>query len=74
MLGRPPWRNTYGTRIGEENGSKRPIISGFDKERELRMLLYNRWLVGRRSSGMMEHIVTQFPDNILSRNLLLLLF
>ena len=74
MLGCPPWRNTYGTRIGEKNGSKRPIISGFDKERELRMLLYNRWLVRGRSSGMMEHFVTQFPDYIISHNLLLLLF
>ena len=74
MLGCPLWRNQYGTRIGEENGSKRPIISGFDKERELRMLLYNRWLVRGRSSGMMEHFVTQFPDNIISHNLLLLLF
>ena len=46
----------------------------YDKERELRMLLYNRWLVGRRSSGMMEHFVTQFPDYILSHNLLLYYF
>ena len=74
MLGCPLWRNQNGTRIGEENGSKRPIISGFDKERELGMLLYNRWLVRGRSSGMMEHFVTQFPDNIISHNLLLLLF
>ena len=74
ILGCPPWRNQYGTRIVEENGSKRPIISGFDKERELWMLLYNRWLVGRRSSGMMEHFVTQFPDYILSHNLLLYYF
>ena len=53
MLVCPLWRNQNGTRIGEENGSKRPIISGFDKERELGMLLYSTTggLLGEEALG-----------------------